>query len=123
MLCGAELPTNPQVLVGPGTLDDAGVYQLSAEQCLVQTVDFFPPVARDPEWKDAQIFSPRPQPASGGSGQYKVNPRQRLLRLDFAVDPRACREGENSVRIRLSGPPKESAASQVALEKLEVHLT
>lgn len=85
--------------------------------------DALPPVARDPEWKDAQIFSPRPQPASGGSGQYKVNPRQRLLRLDFAVDPRACRQGENSVRIRLSGPPQESAAGQVALEKLEVHLT
>ena len=47
-----------------------------------------PLLARDPDWKDAQIFSPRPQPASGGTGQYKVDPSQRLLRLDFAVDPR-----------------------------------
>jgi selenide,water dikinase len=49
MLRGVEMPTSPAVLVGPDTLDDAGVYQLSGEQCLVQTVDFFPPVARDPE--------------------------------------------------------------------------
>ncbi len=49
LLRGVEVPTSPAVLVGPDTLDDAGVYQLSAEQCLVQTVDFFPPVARDPE--------------------------------------------------------------------------
>jgi selenide, water dikinase len=49
MLRGVEVPTSPAVLVGPGTLDDAGVYRLSSEHCLVQTVDFFPPVARDPE--------------------------------------------------------------------------
>ncbi len=41
-------PARP-CLVGPDTLDDAGVYRFSDEQCLVQTVDFFPPVARDPE--------------------------------------------------------------------------
>jgi selenide, water dikinase len=49
MLRGIEVPTSPAVLVGPDTLDDAGVYRLSDVQCLVQTVDFFPPVARDPE--------------------------------------------------------------------------
>jgi selenide, water dikinase len=49
VLHGLDVPTGPAVLVGPETLDDAGVYQLSHEHCLVQTVDFFPPVARDPE--------------------------------------------------------------------------
>lgn len=49
LLRGLEVPTSPAVLVGPDTLDDAGVYRLSDERCLVQTVDFFPPVARDPE--------------------------------------------------------------------------
>jgi selenide,water dikinase len=49
LLRGVEGTSDPAVLVGPDTLDDAGVYQLSSEQCLVQTVDFFPPVARDPE--------------------------------------------------------------------------
>lgn len=49
LLRGIKLPENPAVLVGPDTLDDAGVYRVSDTQCLVQTVDFFPPVARDPE--------------------------------------------------------------------------
>lgn len=45
---GIELPRDPFVLVGPETLDDAGIYRISDEQCLVQTLDFFPPIARDP---------------------------------------------------------------------------
>ena len=40
--------TNSNVLVGFDTSDDAGVYQLSAECALVQTVDFFTPVVDDP---------------------------------------------------------------------------
>jgi selenide,water dikinase len=48
ILRDAELPSPPELLVGPETLDDAGVYRISDDQCLVQTVDYFPPVARDP---------------------------------------------------------------------------
>lgn len=48
MLGGLRIPTSPRVIVGPETLDDAGVYELDADTCLVQTLDFFPPVARDP---------------------------------------------------------------------------
>ena len=81
-----------------------------------------PLVARDPEWKDPQIFSPKPQPASGGSGVYRVNPRQRLLRLDFDVDPQLCRVGENLVSIRVSNSIKEDVADEVVLEKLEVRI-
>jgi hypothetical protein len=77
---------------------------------------------RDPDWKDAQIFSPRPQPASGGSGPYKVNPRQQLLRLDFTIDPRACQQGRNRARIRLCRPPRNMRAGQVILEKLAIHV-
>ena len=36
------------LLVGFETADDAGVYRLSAEQALVQTVDFFTPMIDDP---------------------------------------------------------------------------
>ena len=36
------------VLVGFDKADDAGVYQISPEQALVQTVDFFTPVVDDP---------------------------------------------------------------------------
>lgn len=37
------------VIVGYETADDAGVFRLSDEMALVQTVDFFTPVADDPE--------------------------------------------------------------------------
>ena len=55
---------------------------------------------RDPAWKDPYIFSPRPQPASGGV--YSVDPLQRLLRLEYAVDPQLCRQGENQISLRVS---------------------
>jgi selenide,water dikinase len=40
--------TDANVLVGHATNDDAGVYQLSDDLALVQTVDFFTPVVDDP---------------------------------------------------------------------------
>jgi len=45
-----ELPLrkDPRVLVGMETSDDAGVYLLSEEVALVQTVDFFTPIVDDP---------------------------------------------------------------------------
>jgi selenide,water dikinase len=46
----AKLPkqTNPNVLIGFDTADDAGVYQLAPDLALVQTVDFFTPIVDDP---------------------------------------------------------------------------
>jgi selenide,water dikinase len=41
-------PTDPNVLIGYDTADDAGVYQLTPEVALVQTVDFFTPIVDDP---------------------------------------------------------------------------
>jgi selenide,water dikinase len=41
-----DLP--PEVLVGPGTADDAGVYRVRDDLALVQTVDFFTPIVDDP---------------------------------------------------------------------------
>jgi selenide, water dikinase len=40
--------TNPSVLVGFETNDDAGVYLVNDELALVQTVDFFTPIVDDP---------------------------------------------------------------------------
>jgi selenide,water dikinase len=40
--------SNPNVLVGYDTSDDAGVYRLTPEIALVQTVDFFTPIVDDP---------------------------------------------------------------------------
>jgi selenide, water dikinase len=41
--------TDPNVLVGFDTNDDAGVYRISDELALVQTVDFFTPIVDEPE--------------------------------------------------------------------------
>jgi hypothetical protein len=71
---------------------------------------------RDPEWKDAQIFSPKPQPTSG----YKprpVNPKQQLLRLDCAVPLSAWKQGVNEVEVRVS-----SGESNMQIEKVEAHV-
>jgi selenide, water dikinase len=40
--------SDPHVLIGFDTADDAGVYQLTADVALVQTVDFFTPIVDDP---------------------------------------------------------------------------
>lgn len=48
MLRPLEQRTDPHLLVGLQTSDDAAVYLLSEELALVQTVDFFPPVVDDP---------------------------------------------------------------------------
>ncbi|WP_217596384.1 selenide, water dikinase SelD [Cohnella sp. GbtcB17] len=41
-------PADPHLLVGIDTSDDAGVYKLSDELAIVQTVDFFTPIVDDP---------------------------------------------------------------------------
>ena len=40
--------TDPNLLIGSATSDDAAVYRLDAERALVQTVDFFTPIVDDP---------------------------------------------------------------------------
>ncbi len=77
---------------------------------------------RDGDWKDPQIFSPKPQPASGGKGAYRINPAQKLLRLEFAVEPQACRVGGNQANIELREPAPGNAAGHPRLEKLELHV-
>jgi selenide, water dikinase len=41
--------TDPNVLVGFDTNDDAGVYRMAEDLALVQTVDFFTPIVDDPK--------------------------------------------------------------------------
>jgi selenide,water dikinase len=41
-------PTSDKLLVGIDGVDDAGVYKISDDVALVQTVDFFPPIVDDP---------------------------------------------------------------------------
>ena len=75
-------------------------------------------VTHDDEWKDLQIFHPRPQPSSGGADNWKVDPDQRLTRIEYAVKPEQCRVGMNRVRLGSTEPaPRET---QLRVEKMEV---
>jgi selenide, water dikinase len=47
-LCGLVVPTDPNVIVGLERADDAGVYKISEELAIIQTVDFFTPIVDDP---------------------------------------------------------------------------
>lgn len=71
----------------------------------------------DAAWKDPQIFSPAPQPASGGKGIYKINPRQQLLRLDLDVPHAFWKLGRNEVTIQAA-----TAGSAAQIEKIEAHV-
>ncbi len=48
MLRQLEPFRHPDLLVGTGTCDDAGVFRLTDDCALVQTTDFFPPLVNDP---------------------------------------------------------------------------
>jgi selenide,water dikinase len=47
-LAPLERRDDPRLLVGHDTFDDAGIFQLSPDLALVQTVDFFAPIVDDP---------------------------------------------------------------------------
>ncbi len=49
-LCGMEFPTDSNVLVGLDHADDAGVYKVTDDIAIIQTVDFFTPIVDDPYW-------------------------------------------------------------------------
>jgi selenide,water dikinase len=48
LLEGFSVHNDPNLLVGFDRSDDASVYKINEELALVQTVDFFPPIADDP---------------------------------------------------------------------------
>ena len=49
-LCGLEFPTDSNVIVGLDRADDAGVYKVTDDLAIIQTVDFFTPIVDDPYW-------------------------------------------------------------------------
>jgi selenide,water dikinase len=48
LLNNADIPVNENLLVGIEKLDDAGVYRLTDDIAIVQTLDFFTPIVDDP---------------------------------------------------------------------------
>ena len=49
-MCGLDFPTDQNVIVGLERADDAGVYKVTDDIAIIQTVDFFTPVVDDPYW-------------------------------------------------------------------------
>ena len=47
-LCGMTFPTDENLIVGLDRADDAGVYKVSDDLAIIQTVDFFTPIVDDP---------------------------------------------------------------------------
>jgi selenide,water dikinase len=47
-LCDLKQPDYPNLLVAYQSSDDCGVYKVSDELAVVQTIDFFPPMTNDP---------------------------------------------------------------------------
>jgi len=45
-----EFPTDPNLIVGLDKADDAGVYKVTDDIAIIQTVDFFTPIVDDPYW-------------------------------------------------------------------------
>ncbi len=74
--------TDPAVLVGTNTADDAGVYRLAPDLALVQTIDVFTPIVDDPYWFGAIAA------ANALSDVYAMGGTPRLA-LNFAGFPRA----------------------------------
>jgi len=45
-----EFPTDSNLIVGLDRADDAGVYKITDDIAMIQTVDFFTPIVDDPYW-------------------------------------------------------------------------
>jgi selenide, water dikinase len=93
---------DPNFLVGTETSDDAGVYRLSEELALVQTVDFFPPLVDDP-FVFGQIAA-----ANALSDVYAMNGRP-LTVLNIAAFP------VDELPLSVLGEILRGAAERVAL--------
>jgi len=48
VLCGLSQPSYTKMITDFTTSDDAGIYKISDDVALVQTLDFFPPIVDDP---------------------------------------------------------------------------
>ena len=49
-MCGLKFHTDSNLIVGLDRADDAGVYKITDDLAIIQTVDFFTPIVDDPYW-------------------------------------------------------------------------
>jgi selenide,water dikinase len=109
-----HIPPDPNVLVGSNTADDAGVYRLTDDLALVQTVDFFTAMVDDPysfglvaaanALSDVYAMGARPVTALNIIGfpenKLPTDILVRILRggLDKAVEAGVCVVGGHTVK-------------------------
>ena len=73
--------------------------------------------AKDDTWKDPQISYPKETPASGGKlTRYKIDPNQRLLRLECVIPPEFKLTNKNEVEVKLTSASQEV----ISVEKVEM---
>lgn len=104
MLSGLPPITDPNVLVGTNTADDAGVYRLDDATALVQTVDFITPVVDDPYTYGAIAA------ANSISDIYAMGAKP-LFALNVVAFPKACLDLAILAEILRGGAEKLAEAS------------
>ncbi len=80
------------------------------------------PTLRDPAHTDAQIFSPGPQPVSGGQHHHRAVTSQSLTRLEFVLAPGQVKKGANRLILRVATRGVFRPAEFIKVEKAELHL-
>lgn len=73
--------------------------------------------------KDPQIFSPKPQPNSGGKGDYTIDPKQSLRKLTYAVPLTSLKTGPNQVTIKIQTRAAYRPGEDIQIEKIELATT
>ena len=77
----------------------------------------------DPQWKDARIFSPLPQPETVTPGNVVKNlAAQKLTRVEFSVPVDSLKRGPNTLVIAVNRTGPFPASRPVKVEKVELHL-
>ena len=99
---------HPDLLVGYGNADDAGVFRLNEKQALVQTVDFFPPIVDDP-FIFGQIAA-----ANALSDVYAMGGRP-LTALNIVAFPSTTMPGEILTEILRGGTDKIEEAGAIVV--------
>lgn len=106
MLRKLPKPTDPNLIVGIETSDDAGVYKINDETALIQTVDFFTPMVDDP-YTFGQIAA-----ANSLSDVYAMGGRP-LTALNIVGFPINCLDAHILADILRGGYDKVSEAGAV----------
>lgn len=109
-------PSDPRLLVGIGTSDDAGVYKLDDTTALIQTLDFFTPIVDDP-YLFGQIAA-----ANSLSDVYAMGGKP-LTAMNIVAFPLGTLDGDILSAILQGGQDKINEAGAVLVGGHTVHDT